>query len=70
MPLNEVFCPSHLGAEHCWHQAGEHSYKGRYEKSTPVYCCHCGRAAVRHYAVAERIEFPGRDGEEHATRTE
>lgn len=45
------YCWKHAGG-HCWHQAGEQSFKGKDEVTCPVVCCHCKVTARKWSTIA------------------
>jgi hypothetical protein len=54
----EDVCPKHHGGKHCWHEYGQKGYRGRYETSSPVQCCHCEQLATKRENAAELICYP------------
>lgn len=56
---DERVCPNHKGGKHCWHEYGRKSFKGRYESSSPMQCCHCDDFAVKREHSADWLEYSG-----------
>jgi len=55
--VDERVCLVHQGGKHCWHEYGLKGYRGKYEVSSPVECCHCKTVAVQRTHAAEWLEF-------------
>ena len=37
----------HHAPGHCWHRNGAEAFKGKFESTIPVVCCHCKATAVQ-----------------------
>jgi len=55
--MDERTCKAHDGGSHCWHEIGQKAFKGKWESSSAVKCCHCGRVGVQRAHAAEWVEY-------------
>lgn len=55
--MDERVCPKHQDGKHCWHEHGSKAFKGKWETTSPVECCHCGALAKQRAHAAEWLEF-------------